>query len=164
MSAGRATPLPPPAPGSAPLAYLKQHASLEAPAIDMESFRPFWKVRSRIDKLLVAGDITGFEWRCASEFRNLYDRALGSQLEASCLDGTGRGSGYRPNLQPSEHRLATLSRLRDLQGRLDRRTLQLLEAVIVDELTWCELGKRLRVHACTAKRQAISALRSLAHV
>jgi hypothetical protein len=79
MSADRATPLPPPpAPGSAPLAYLKQHTSLEASAIDMQAFRPFWKVRSRIDKLLVAGDITGFEWRCATEFRNLYDQALGS--------------------------------------------------------------------------------------
>jgi hypothetical protein len=59
----------------------------------MAAFRPFWKVRSRIDKLFVAGDITGFEWRCASEFRSLNDKALGSLIKAGCLDGTGYGSG-----------------------------------------------------------------------
>lgn len=66
MSAARDTPLPaPPAPASTPLACLKQHASLAAPAIDIAAFHAFWKVRSRIHKLLVASDISGFEWRSA---------------------------------------------------------------------------------------------------
>lgn len=161
LSAGRATPLPPPAPGSTPLEYLKQHTSLEAPAIDMASFRPFWKVRSPLDRLHADELISWFEWRCASEFRNLYDKALGSEVKAGSLDGTGRGSGYRANLRPSDHRLMALRRLRDLQSQLDRKTLRLLEGVIVYELGWCEFGKRLRVHASTSKRRAIAAIKTL---
>jgi hypothetical protein len=164
MSAGRATPLPPPAPGSTPLDYLKRHTSLEAPAIDMASFRPFWKVRTRIDRLHADELISWFEWRCATEFRNLYDTALGSQVKAGSLDGTGHGSGYRANLRPSDHQLMALRRLCDLRDRLDRETVRLLEAVIVDELSWCELGKRLRVRACTAKRKAIAAIHRLSQV
>ena len=101
-------------------------------------------MRSRIDRLHADDLISWFEWRCATEFRNLYDQALGSQVKASSLDGTGRGSGYRANLRPSDHQLMALRRLCDLQGRLDRKTIRLLKAVVVDELSWCELGKRLR--------------------
>lgn len=42
----------------------------------------------------------------------------------------------------------------------ERQTL----GAVVDELSWCELSRRLRVHACTAKRWAIDALRALAMV
>jgi hypothetical protein len=82
-------------------------------------------------------------------------------LRAARLDGTGGGSGH---LQPSERQLAALRRLRDLHDRLDRETLLLLELIIVMDLRWRELGKRLGVHACTAKRRAIAALRRLAEV
>lgn len=51
--------------------------------------------------------------------------------------------------------------LRDLQSQLDRKTLRLLEGVIVYELGWCEFGKRLRVHASTSKRRAIAAIKTL---
>lgn len=161
---GHPSPPPSPGPGSTPLEYLRQHRSLDAPAIDMQAFRPFWKVKSRIDRLHADELISWFEWRCASDFQNLYDKALGSQVKASSLDGTGRGSGYRASLRPSDHQLMALRRLCDLRGRLDRETVRLLEAVIVDELSWCELGKRLRVRACTAKRKAIIALSRLGQV
>jgi hypothetical protein len=124
----------PPPPGSTSLEYRKQHQSLEPPAIDMASFRRFWKVRARIDKLLAAGDITGFEWRCASEFRMANEIAFGSLLRAPRLDGTGRGSGHPANLQPSEHQRGALRRLHDLHDRVDRETLHLLELIVVMDL------------------------------
>jgi hypothetical protein len=166
MSAARG-PLPfprPPGPGSTPLDYLKQHQSLDQPEISARAFRQAWRVRSRIDKLLVAEEITGFEWRCASEFRTLHEVAFGSLLRAPRLDGTGRGSGYRDTLRPGDQQRAALRRLRDLQARLDRDTVQLLELIIVMDLRWRELGKRLSCHACTAKRRAIAAIRRLATV
>jgi hypothetical protein len=42
--------------------------------------------------------------------------------------------------------------------------MHLLEAVIVDELRWSELGRRLGCHTCTAKRRAIAAIKRLAQV
>jgi hypothetical protein len=89
---------------------------------------------------------------------------LGSLLKAGRLDGTGGGSGYKPGLLPSEWRLAAIRRLPKVLHQPDRPTTRLLEAVIVEDLRWCELGKRRRVHPRTAKRYAVAALRQLAQV
>jgi len=163
MSTSRATPLPlpSPGPGSRPLEYPKQHVSLEQPEINEHAFRQAWRVRSRLDKLFVAGEITGYEWRCASEFRTANEIAFESVLRAPLLDGTGRASGYPANVHPSERHHGALRRLHDLHGRVGRETVRLLEAVIVEDLKWRELGKRLQVQACTSKRRAIAAIKTL---
>ena len=160
----RPGPLPLPPPDSTPLAYLKQHTSLDAPVIDMASFRPFWRVRTKLDRLFADEAISWTEWRRAVEYRVLYESALGSLIPVSRPDGTGRGAAYRAGLQPSERQLGAIRRLQELLRHLDRPTAQLLEAVIVQDVKWCVLGQRLGVCPGTARRWAVAAVKLLAAV
>jgi hypothetical protein len=159
---GARTPTPPPS--GAPSPHYRQHHELEAPSIDMASFRPFWRVRRPIDKLLIAGEITAYEWRCASAFRALYEIALAAQIKAACLDGSACRAGHLVNLQPSERRLAALRRLHDLHARLDDHDVRILEMAIVAEVKWCVLARSLIVHPKTARGRAIAAIRILGQI
>jgi hypothetical protein len=163
MSAVRATPSPcPPASGSAPLQYLKQHHELEEPAIDMAAFRPFWRVQRPIDRLYADGLISYREWEVACAYRNMHAAAFGSLLRASQPDGTGSGSRRGDGYGPTERQLAAVERLRRLPLNGEARFL--VELVAVEDLRWCQIGKRIGRHPCTAKRQAIDAVRRLAQV
>ena len=142
--------------------YLRQHHALEAPEVSERAFRQAWRVRTRVDRLLVDKAISWAEWRCAVEYRALYECAFGSLTPASRPDGTGRGGAYRAGLRPSDRQLAALRQLQKLLRQLDRPTVQLLEAVIVEDVKWCVLGKRLGAHSCTARRWAVAAIKLLA--
>jgi hypothetical protein len=155
---------PYPTPPGAPSRYLRQHVTLDEPQIDNTMFMAAWRVRTRVDRLLRDGLITPYAWRIAGEFKTLYERAYQEPLRAHDparlrVDGGQHGRGY-----PRARQLAAAARLRQLRIQLDDGDVRLLEAVIVDDLRWCQVGQCFHVHAKTARRRGIEALRMLTTV
>jgi hypothetical protein len=128
----------------------------------MAAFRPFWRVRRPIDRLYADGLISYREWEVACAYRDTHAAAFGSLLKASRLDGTGGGPRRCDGYGATERRLAAVERLQRLP--LDGAAQFLVELVAVEDLSRCEVGRRIGRHACTGKRKAIIVLRRLAQV
>lgn len=147
-----------------PTKYFRQHHAVEAPAIDERAFRPFWRVRTRLDQLLIDGAISFPVWRAGVSFRLLAEIVLSQQYPAKWL-GVDRGEQNRLGFDTSiAGRIDAINRLGDLRRALGGFALDLLEAHAVDDLTWAELGRRYGVHGKTARTWTIVTLRALAAV
>jgi hypothetical protein len=149
-------------PSNSPSTFYRAHHQVEAPAVDQWEYRPGWRVKTGLDGLLAAGLINGREYRLATEFRRLYEMAHrgamgGSTWEKVFTDRHCR----RPQLERSESEIDALARVRRIEHALGA-LFPLLKMCVVDELTWCEIGRRLAVDARTAKTWAAAAIAALA--
>ena len=143
-----------------PTAEFEQHHDIEAPQIDARSFRAGWRVRTRLDGLLIDGAITPDEWQAGIAFRDTWERAL--PLRTAALAAAGGGGG-----DPDAGMLARLgarTRLRQLGEALGFVSMACLVSCAVQDLPWREVGLRLRVHHETARTMTVRALQALARV
>jgi hypothetical protein len=127
----------------------------------LTAFLQAWHVETRFDRLLKDQAITPFEWRIGCELRTLLERAYQAALRAHDparlkVDGGRLGPG-----DPSAGQLAAATRLRQLRAQLGDHDLRLLEIVVVNDISWCALGRRLKVHAKTARAWALAAIHRL---
>jgi hypothetical protein len=144
-----------------PSKFYRNHVALDAPAIDDESFRPYWRVRTRLDQLLLDRAISVVVWRAAASFRSLGEIVLAEAWQTRWLDQRASGFDYGMALA---RRADALDRLRDIRRDLGDFAFDLLEAHLVDNETWTALGRRYRVHPKTVRSWTIVALKALAAV
>jgi hypothetical protein len=147
-----------------PSRYFTQHFAVEAPSIDADTFRAFWRVRHlvRLDGLLRDRAISFPVWRAGVEYRTLAEIRLASIYPAKGFDQSDAPrSGFDGGIA---RRIDAADRLVGINRRLGRGRVKLLEAHLVDDLEWAELGRRCHVHAKTARRWTIAALEVLSKV
>ena len=145
-----------------PSVHFRQHHLVEAPRIDDRAFRPAWRVRTRLDALLDRRAITPREWRAASEYRSLWEMALGDLL--STPQRGAHGAGGRPTDHYMAERLDALRALSAARKRLGAAAWGLIEACVIDDLSWNEIGRCLDVDHKTARAWTITAIKELALV
>jgi hypothetical protein len=162
-----AAPAPDPHSSSnAPNAFYRQHHQVEAPEVSDRAFRPGWRVRTQLDRLLLDGQITGFEWRIAGWLRSCAERTAGGDLRSpmTALGMPGRSRYGRRRDGPTPRQLQARAHLRHVERTLGPVVYSIVIAVVVEDLPWCALGKHYGVHAKTARRWAIEAIKVLATV
>jgi hypothetical protein len=144
---------------TSPSPFFRQHHGLEPPAIDFGQWRPYWRVRTRLDRLLLDGAITPHEWRTAVRLRRIIEAARAAVLPIHRLDGEPRGGVSGPALT---RRVDAIARLDQVRAGLGVIALGLLEACLADDCSWRYLGDRLGIDPKTARAWTIAALRALA--
>jgi hypothetical protein len=140
--------------------YLRQHVEFDAPAVDDDNFRPFWRRRTRLDDLVADKSIGPREYLAAIAYRDLVERVGASAwgaLRTETIDRatagaeiTGRASADR--------------RLTAIRAKLGAFAARLVDLVVVVDMPWAELGRRYRVDPKTIRRWAIETLQLLAGV
>lgn len=142
--------------------FYTQHHAVEAPVIDDSEFRPYWRRCTHLDALLHDRAITIVEWRAGQAFRSIAETVLSANWNISqWMDNSRSRRGFDINLGG---RHDAINRLHKLHNALGSFAIDLLEVHIVDDISWTELGRRLGVHAKTARSHTILALRALAAV
>jgi hypothetical protein len=144
-----------------PDAHFRQHHDVEPPRVDERTFRPAWRVRSRLDQLLLTRAISPLEWRAGARYRLTFDTAFAGVLPGSRLVRTGSARVADASMTA---RLDALAWLRSHRMRLGTATRDLVEACVVEDLSWAELGRRLGVDPKTARNRTVSALGKLARI
>lgn len=143
-----------------PSRWLRQHHGLEAPAIDFGAWRPYWRIRTRLDRLLHDGAITPHEWAAAVRLRRTLETAQAAMLPTLRLDGPHRRHGGSSG--PAQPRRAdAMARLEEVRAGLGSFALGLLEACLFGDCTWAWLGQRLGIDPKTARAWTITAIRAL---
>ena len=137
----------PPSMSLSPTSFYRQHHSVEAPRIDDAMFRPGWKVRTRLDRLLLKGTIGPKEWQAGVAYRDAYTLAFGTAL-GSPVDRIGLGrrperSGRASQLEHTEAQLAAVQRLAAIRQQLGSVAVCLIEALVVEDRSWTEIGRQL---------------------
>jgi hypothetical protein len=153
-------------PSNAPSRFYRQHHEVEAPEVNERAFRPAWRVRTQLDRLLLDGLITGFEWRVAGWLRSCYERGYSSELRSPMaqLGMAGHGSHPWRRGDSASRRAQAREYLHHVEQAMGPVVYPIVLAVVVEDVPWRELGKRCGVHAKTAKSWAVEAVRVLARV
>lgn len=141
-----------------PTPEYERHHDTDVPRVDGRAFRPGWRVRSRLDRLLVDGWIAPGAWQAACDFRASWGAAFAAG--ASPLAMLGRSGADRERAMLA--RVTAATRIRALAAALGPGHIAILVCVVVDDLSWRDLGRRLRCHHETARDAAIDALGALA--
>jgi hypothetical protein len=140
--------------------HYKQHHDVDPPRIDVRSFRPGWRVRSRLDVLYRDGRLTPGELQAAVEYRATWERVLavgrGSGMN---FDRGGSGSGSR---DPLAGIVDSVERLRRVEGRIGPVAAQLCHCCAVLDLPWAQLARVTGRDPHTVRDWAVLALRALA--
>jgi hypothetical protein len=148
-------PLPP---SSAPTREYRRHHDVAAPQVDSTAFRQGWRVTTRLGGLLDAGRIDREAWDAAQQWRRWAEvvtpfraQAWDVHVEASLVPSDG-GMLLRVN---------AAAQLRAVADALGQLRMKLLEAVVMQDVSWLELGRLLRCSDKTAQNYACEALEAL---
>lgn len=137
--------------------FLTQHAAFDAPAIDGEHFRPFYRRRTRLDDLRDEKAIAPRVYLAAMDYRDLVERVAQSAWGGWRVEMVDRSTSP-PDGPSAETRLA------DVRAQLGAFAAVLVDLVVIRDLPWNELGRRYRVDPKTIKRYAVTTLQLLAEV
>jgi hypothetical protein len=143
---------------NSPLPHYQQHHRVEPPRIDAREFRPGWRVKTRLaalfenDKISREAFVAGMAWKGWVE-------QVGHVRVQSWAARISRGLVLKI---PSSRQLDSACSLQDAARALGQKRVNLLMSAIVDDLTWVELGRRLRVQRQTAVKWAVEAVEALA--
>jgi hypothetical protein len=157
-SAAAARILQPP-PSNAPTGQYRQHHDIVAPQIDATSFRPGWLVETRVYALFQAGRIDRAALDAAIRWRRWAETVAPSKVQA----GEYRvDTSIGPGDSGMAHRMDAAGRLREAAAALGALRVAILEACVLKDHSWLELGRLLRVSDKTARDRAAEAIIALA--
>jgi hypothetical protein len=142
-----------------PAAEFRQHHRVVAPQIDQAAFRPGWLVQNRLRSLFEAGRIDATDMEAAEHWLR-WAETVGpkhTQVWAARVDRS-----VVPNDEVMLQRITAATRLREVADALGELRTRILEAVIVRDLPWTELGHLLRLSDKTARHWAAEAIKALA--
>lgn len=144
--------------------YYQQHVALDAPQVDSSAFRPFWRVTTRLDRLLNDGAIGYAEWHAGRHFRSLIDTCVIGVWPGQTLgkDG-GSGSGSLGS-KLMDIRLDAIRRVEWVRETLGDRPTSLIASCTVDNRSWAATGRQFGMAPQTAKLWTVRALKGLAMV
>jgi hypothetical protein len=150
---------------SAPSALYRQHHQVEAPRVDDRHFRPHWRIITRLDGLLADRAITAAEWHAAADYRDLVDQFHRRTLARPAAMGTGTMLGVGSNVvERIVDNLDAGARLVQIRTALGAVACALLDAALVRDLSWAELGRELCRDPKTARAWVIAAIKALGTV
>jgi hypothetical protein len=143
-----------------PSPWRRQQGWVEAPQIDGQAFRLYWRASSQLVKLLEVDAITPTVWHCAQNFRVLYERAHQGELAAQAWDKTFIDLDCRrlDRAAPSAGRLGAARKLVALREALGEVGYILVTMVAVEDASWAAIGRRFTVDPKTARSWRIVAL------
>lgn len=141
-----------------PTAEFETHHDVEPPRVDERFFHPAWRVRTRVDKLLIDGAIGADVWRAASDYRVLYARAFGNLWRVPSLERKGSSQWRDPS---TVTRIDALTALRVTRRQLGIRRTTLVEASVIADCSWPALGRTIGVSPKVARARTIAALVAL---
>lgn len=141
--------------------FYRQHHELDAPEVDGQTFRPFWRRRSRIDTLLADSAIAPIVWRAAVAYRMLAEHSTAVAWGARETMDDGHSRIVPLTGQSVVDRLAARHRLEWIRRRLGSFGTRMINQVVIEDLPWSELGRRLAVDPKTARSWSITALQLL---
>jgi hypothetical protein len=142
-----------------PTAHFRAHHEVEEPRIDLAAFRPAWRVRFRLDMLLVTRAISPREWFAAVTYRQNWNIAFGHALEST--GKPARGSSRISGDHYTARRLDALAALKMVSRGIGPVKVRLIEACAVHDLSWRALGAQLRLDPRTARSRTIFAIKML---
>ena len=148
-----------PPPSNAPAAEYRQHHEVEAPQVDTSSFRQAWRVHSRLIGLAQSGRIDHEQLEAAVTWGAWAERVAtpGTSPWRIRVDGGGQGPGDFTCRQ-----LDAAARLRASTAALGASRIALLDACVVEDMSWRRLGQRLGLAAETARERVVEAIAALA--
>jgi hypothetical protein len=151
-----------------PSEFFRQHfAVVEAPAVDAKNFRTAWSIRTRLGGLFVDGLISRRELQVACWYRQSYERAFCTDLRSSfrLMDMPARTqSNWAQRQTPHQRQLEAAEFIAHVRRELGATVGGILDACVIADMPWCELGRRLGRDAKTAKRMGIEVVKLLARV
>jgi hypothetical protein len=143
----------------------RQARGVVPPRVDTQFFRPHWSAVDPVERLFEGRLIGASEKAAAARFRTTYDRAFSGTLKAHSWDGIRAGrhcAGSAP--LHFERQADALDRLARIRKQLGSGCFAVIEAVLILELPFAEIGRRLRRCPRTAKTRAAAAIAALAAV
>lgn len=149
-----------------PTAFAEQHAIIEAPRVDEDTFRPYWRIvrpQTRLDRLRADGAISEDEWSAGRRFRHAVETLLGTGVDRR-YDREGGGDNGRSSgiVYSLMHRHEAENFVRRVRAGIGPFAITLVWSCVVDDAPWATVGARLNVDAKTARRWTIVALQALA--
>jgi hypothetical protein len=147
------------APSNAPTQSYRQHHDITAPQIDAATFRPGWLVRTRLWSLFDNGRIDHAALDAALAWRRWAEVISPTKVqswEVRVDTPAGPGGGAMA------HRIDAAGRLRSAAAALGKLRIAILEACVLKDHSWLELGRLLRVSDKTARDRAAEAIAALA--
>lgn len=135
------------------------------PQLDDAHFRPHWSAVDPVERLFDGRLISASEKAAAGRFRLTYDAAFSSTLKAHSWDGAHAGKHCRrPAPLHSERQADALDRLARIRKQLGSGCFAMVEMVLIAELPFAEIGRRMRRCPRTARTRAAAAIAALAAV
>jgi DNA-binding transcriptional ArsR family regulator len=149
---------------NAPTRELRGHVEdVEDPRVDERAFRQGWRIRTRLDQLLVDQRISAGEWQAATEFRSAWLSAR--ELTARESGGSGiRIAGGRTTDAATIARLEAAKRVRIVEITLGKLAIALVVACVVEDLSWAAIGRHLHRDAETVRDWTVVAIGALSRV
>jgi hypothetical protein len=144
---------------NAPTFGYRRHHDVTAPSIDDRTFRQGWRVCSRLDGLLESGRIDRACWDAAHTWRRAAELVAPVRVQAW---STRVDRSIAPDDAHALRRVAAAARLRETAAALGELRVRILEAVLVKDIPWTELGRLLRLSDKAARDWAVEALEVLA--
>jgi hypothetical protein len=151
-----------------PSEFFRRHFEVvEAPAVDDKNFRTAWSIRTRLGQLFVDGLISRRELQVACWYRANYERAFCTDLRSSFQllerPPQPRVNGIRRQ-DPHQRQLEAAEFIAHVRRELGATVGGILDACVVTDMPWCELGRRLGRDSKTAKKWATETVKLLARV
>jgi hypothetical protein len=128
--------------------------------IEIKRRRGRLSVLTRLDGLLAHKVITAAEWHAAADYRELVDQVRCRAFTRSSAFGTvhAPGNSFR-NWGAGD--LDSAARLRQIRAVLGAWACTLLEAALVEDLSWAALGRHYRCDPEAARAWVIAAIKAL---
>jgi hypothetical protein len=138
-----------------------------AEATSEVAMRTAWSIRTRLGQLFVDGLISRRELRVACWYRQSYERAFCGDLASSfgLLERPRQphANGIRRQ-DPQQRQLEAAEFIAHVRRELGTTVGGILDACVIADMPWCELGRRLGRDSKTAKKWATETVRLLARV
>ena len=147
-----------------PTAEFLRHDAVEPPLIDARHFRAHWRVRTPLDRLLADRAITAREYRAGVEFRDLAGRAQRAGLGVPLWLRRGGHPVPDGNIDQLERQLDATTKLHQIALHLGAVMYALLDAAVVQNLSWAAIGRGFGIDPKTARAWSITAIRALAQI
>jgi hypothetical protein len=155
----------PPAPSFSSPTPERQARGVVTPLVDETHFRPHWCAVDPVERLFEGRLISAKEKAAAGRFRTTYDAAFAGTLRAHSWDGVRAGKHCgKPAALRTERQSDAVASLAQIRRRVGVGCFSVLEMVLVSELSWAALARRLRRCPRTAKTRAAAAIAALAVV
>jgi hypothetical protein len=139
--------------------FLARH-DVDDPRIDGSSFRPGFRVRSRLDQLLLDRRIARGEWEAAIEFRNAWGHALRIGSLGAIRYGRTYGSGD-PHKRALDV-LDSIERLRTVELLIGDLASTLCFLCVVQDQAWATTARLSKRDPETIRDWTALAIRALA--